>query len=390
MGKGTPPEAASDGAGGFQLTSAFERFRQKNDIYNRAHWDPKIDPGPFFASYDMAQAVVKDAEGFRQEDYALRNAAWHLTDWTCELKENPKEDRREGFLDYYTLHRPGAPGKRVFASPGEAAGNVKRAARFLGADLVGVTAYDPRWVYAANYSRVHGKEKEIDLPEGLGHVVVFAVGMDYDVTRTTPSALGGAGTGFGYSKDLVTALSIAQYIRNLGYRAVASMNDTALSIPMAIQAGLGEYGRLGLLITKEFGPRVRIGKVFTDLPLAADKPVRFGVEEFCRICRRCEKSCPPRAIPAGEPSDAVYNVSNIKGVRKWSVDAEKCFGFWVRSNTECAICIRVCPYNKDYSKGIYRLGRRLAGTFLRRFMLWLDVRLGYGSRKGPAWWRRRR
>jgi len=64
---------------------------------------------------------------------------------------------------------------------------------------------------------------------------------------------------------------------NLGYRAVATMNDTALAIPYALKAGLGEYGRHGLLITKEFGPRVRIGKIFTDLPLAYDRPTSFGV-----------------------------------------------------------------------------------------------------------------
>lgn len=368
--------------------AGFEPFRQKNDIYNRAHWDRRVDPGAFFASYDMSQAAVKDAEGFRQEDCALRNAAWHLTDWACELKET-LEDRREGFLDYYTLHRPGALRKRVFASPAEAAENVKRAARFLGADLVGICRRDDRWVYSHTYSRLAGKEKEMDLPADLAYVVVFAVGMDYEATRTTPSALGGAATGLGYSKDLVTALSVAQYLRNLGYGAVASLNDTALLIPMAIEAGLGEYGRMGLLITKEFGPRVRLGKVFTDLPLAPDRPVRFGVEKFCGICRRCERACPPKAIPAGEPSTETCNVSNIKGVKKWSVDAERCFAFWVRSNTECAICIRVCPYNKDYSRRIHRLGRRLAGTFLRRFLLWLDRRLGFGARKPPAWWRGR-
>jgi epoxyqueuosine reductase len=73
---------------------------------------------------------------------------------------------------------------------------------------------------------------------------------------------------------------------NLGYRAVATMNDTALAIPYALKAGLGEYGRHGLLITKEFGPRVRIGKIFTDLPLAYDRPTSFGVTDFCETCRR--------------------------------------------------------------------------------------------------------
>ena len=101
-------------------------------------------------------------------------------------------------------------------------------------------------------------------------------------------------------------LAIAQYITNLGYRAVASMNDSAVAIPLAIKAGLGEYGRHGLLITREYGPRVRLGKVFTDMPLAHDRPVRFGVKETCDICRACTNGCPAKAIDDGEPSTVVH------------------------------------------------------------------------------------
>ncbi|HRW47387.1 MAG TPA: reductive dehalogenase, partial [Caldilinea sp.] len=182
-----------------------------------------------------------------------------------------------------------------------------------------------------------------------------------------------------------------QYIRNLGYNAVASMNDTALAIPLAIKAGLGEYGRNGLLITKEFGPRIRLGKVFTDMPLAYDAPIRFGVKEFCQVCRKCADGCPVKAIAQGEPSTERHNQSNIRGVRKWSVDGEKCFGYWAAQNSDCSICIRVCPYNKDYRKWWARAGRRLAGTPLRRAMLWLDDRLGFGARMKPgAWWGQRK
>ena len=100
-------------------------------------------------------------------------------------------------------------------------------------------------------------------------VIVVVHEMDHDLLKTVPSALSGTATGVGYSKDVVTLLALAQYIRNLGYQAYASMNDTAVSIPYAIKAGLGEYGRHGLLITPELGPRLRIGKVFTDLALGS-------------------------------------------------------------------------------------------------------------------------
>ena len=73
-------------------------------------------------------------------------------------------------------------------------------------------------------------------------------------------------------------------------------------------------------------------------------------------------------------------------MKKWSVDGEKCFSYWVAQNSDCSICIRVCPYNKDFSKWWHRLGRKLAGTPLRGLMLALDIRLGYGERMKPKMW----
>ena len=83
----------------------------------------------------------------------------------------------------------------------------------------------------------------------------------------------------------------------------------------------------------------------------------------------------------------MYNQSNLIGVRKWTVDGEKCFNFWANQNSDCSICIRVCPYNKDYCRWYHRLARTLAGTALRGLLLRLDGRLGYGRRLKPGhWW----
>ena len=185
----------------------------------------------------------------------------------------------------------------------------------------------------------------------------------------------------------MTLVSLTQYIRNLGYRAYATMNDSALAIPLAVQAGFGEVGRHSLLITPEFGPRLRLGKIFTDIPLVPDKPKQFGVKEFCEVCRKCADACPPKAIDAGAPAATVHNRSNVPGVVKWTTDAEKCFGFWASQVTDCSICIRVCPYNRDYPRYIERIRFRLMASPLRRFMLWLDGVLGGGERRAPSsWW----
>ena len=91
--------------------------------------------------------------------------------------------------------------------------------------------------------------------------------MDFGLVETYPSALAGAATGREYSHESTIVMQVAAYIRNLGYQAVPSMNDTALVIPYAIKAGLGEYGRNQMVLTPEFGPRVRFSKIFTDLQL---------------------------------------------------------------------------------------------------------------------------
>jgi ferredoxin len=89
----------------------------------------------------------------------------------------------------------------------------------------------------------------------------------------------------------------------------------------------------------------------------------------------------------GSHSAKTYNISIISGVKKWSVDGEKCFSFWAAQNTDCSICIRVCPYNKDYSKWFNRVGLKLASTLLRNFILWIDMKLSNGKRhKSSNWW----
>ena len=385
----------SDAEAGFEVGEGFERFSQKDDVFCRSFWDPEVRTSRsdmFYETYRTPELRWRPVDGFTRRDYALRNASWHVTDLFAELRGDA--DRREGFLDPYSVLRdgPGPPDEsdepeEVLAA--RLAADLKTAARALGADLIGITANDERWVYTHAYSRETETEKPQELPGELGNVVVIAQAMDRGLVETVPSALSGTATGVGYSSDTVVLLAIAQYILNMGYAAVPTMNDTALAIPLAIKAGLGEYGRHGLLITREFGPRVRLGKIFTDMPLAHDRPLRFGVRETCEVCRACSDACPPKAIAMEAPTDRIYNISNIRGVRKWTTDAEKCFRFWSNQNTDCSICVRVCPYNRDYSRRLSRIWRWMAGTRLRRLALWLDRRSGRGRRVEPrTWWGR--
>ncbi len=369
----------------FEIDDSFSRFDQKNDIFNRAIWDDTVDPKHFFKSYDIANYKPKKSKGFDHWDYAFRNASWHLTDYVGELHFQ-KTGKVEGFTDTYTSTTPGSPNKIKDSSAEYNTQRIKQAAKMFGAGMVGMCKLDKRWVYRTNYNRLSGESQALEFPESMTMAIVLVVPMDYKLSKTFPSALSGASTGLGYSTSLSSAITLAQFITNLGYEALASLNDTALSIPMAIEAGLGEYGRNGLLITPKYGPNVRIAKVFTDLPLIADRPREFGVQKFCNQCNRCAKGCPVKAIPYGPPQKEPPNFSSLSGIKKWTVNAEKCFKFWVGMNSDCAICIRVCPYNKDYSKWYHRLGIKLSNSPLRKVLLWLDDKLGFGKRHPPQYW----
>ena len=123
-----------------------------------------------------------------------------------------------------------------------------------------------------------------------------------------------------------------------------------------------------------------------------DAPISFGVKEFCQQCNLCADNCPAKAISYGNGQEIeVHNKSNVQGVRKWTTNAEKCFSYWTKINTDCSVCIRVCPYNRG-SSTLDLIWRRLAGFQpLRGLMLKLDIMSGRGKRSKPVrWWDRNR
>ena len=379
---------SSDTGAGFVIADDFEGFSQINDVFCRSQYDPTVKSSETQRFYEMYRRPLtgwRGAEGYGQHDYALRNATWHVADIFAEMNE--PEDRRDGFLDPLSMLRDGAGEETSFTSSKEASRVIKQAARTVGADLVGIAEYDSRWTYTERFSMSTLDGKPNPIPGDINHVIVIGQAMDTELVDTAPSALSGSATGMGYSLDALVLLTVSQFIRNLGYQAIPSMNDTALAIPYAVKAGLGEYGKHGLVITPEFGSSVRFGKIFTNLPLTTDSPVRFGVEEMCNICDACSKACPSRAIPNGEPSLVIFNRSNVSGVKKWTIDGEKCFSYWAKINTDCAVCIRVCPFTRDYTNFLYRFWLRLAHSPFRRLALYLDTKQRRGKRvASKKWW----
>lgn len=288
--------------------------------------------------------------------------------------------------------------KYQFESKKDASYAVKKMAKMYGADLVGITPYDERFVYESEVfapinpmtlkvmEPMFNVERPVDLETTFGFkpksVVVFAIEMDYEALKTSPSVTSKAPVYIGYDKTLTIGARITAFLKELGYNSRTTMNDTALSIPLAIAAGLGEGSRMGLLITDEFGPRVRIGKIFTELELDYDGPITFGVKEFCEVCMKCSDGCPSDSISKlsiKDPENKVRNRSNNGGVEKWYNDGQRCLSFWSENHTACSNCITVCPYNKldEWHHDFAKIATKI--PIVNNVARYLDELFGYGE-----------
>jgi epoxyqueuosine reductase len=314
-------------------SSKLRRFSSKNTVFERVMNDPSWKGYLRMYDQNVSRMIKQGKIGYSRVDFALADASWIVHDaFDGAFSQTRIKTYRTPLC---TAGTDWTRTRHAVDSPRKTSSILKQAARFFGASLTGICKFDKRWLYA-----------EAEVPRRFENVVVMAVEMDPEGIAASPAVPAAAATGLGYSK-MAFALSLTgQFIRNLGYGAIQCGNDTALSIPLAIDAGLGELGRNGLLITPQYGPRVRLCKILTDLPLAPDRPVSFGVKEFCGKCKACAQNCETGAISSDdEPSFDIACRSNNPGALKWYVNAELCYQFWCENGTDCSTCVKVCPYN---------------------------------------------
>lgn len=291
------------------------------------------------------------------------------------------------------IHSPGVK------DAGEGTMGVKRMAKFFGAGAVGIAPFDDRWlmVETAAFVKTPGGGEEFKfIPTDFGfepkHVIVAVIPQSLDSLKCAPSFLGSSEYGKTYSDTGIIAFGLSMFIRDLGYHAIPFSADSALIVPIAIQAGLGEYSRMGIMISPDYGPNIRLCGVYTDMPLNDAKPISFGVTEFCKTCKKCAELCPPQALSYDEPTvDAPRGEMQNTGIKRWYVDPVKCFTFWVENRSCCGVCQNVCPYNKP-DTWHHSLAKSLAGQpGISPLLKTMDDIFGYGQpydQKAIAdWWK---
>lgn len=222
----------------------------------------------------------------------------------------------------------------------EMTGMIKKIARLYGAVDVGITELKPYHLYSHKGRHHEGWGDVVN--NGHSCAVVIVVAMDADMINNAPGLLSAVETSHQYVEAAKIASIIAEYIRSFGYaaRAHTDANYQVLCVPVAVAAGIGVLGRLGIFMHPVYGPCVRLSVVTTDLKLEyTGKNKSFHVEHFCRICKKCADNCPSKSISREEEPSS-------RGFRHWAIDQEKCFSLWKSFGTDCGLCIRSCPYTK--------------------------------------------
>ena len=267
------------------------------------------------------------------------------------------------------------------ADPVRNAQRLKAASYWLGVDAVGLCAVPP-WAY---YSHDAGGNampayhaNAVNLLLDQGHETMEgASGDDWISVAQSMRA---------YLRFSLMGGVVAEQVRRLGYgaRVHSVLDGDVLQPPLLLLSGLGEVSRIGEVILNPFlGPRLKSGSVTTDMPMAADRPVDFGLQRFCDGCNKCARECPSGAITAGPKR--MYN-----GYEIWKSDAEKCARYRITNAAGgmCGRCMKTCPWNLEglLADGLWRqvaMRAPAAAPWLAK----LDDTLGRG-RINPVktWW----
>ena len=316
-----------------ELKSGTENFI---DYYNRNPDNKPIDdawrkkPGlmnPGSSQYDPFQFASAEA-GFETI------AALHK-EVNDPVNENKTEVKPEATTDY-----------------------IKNWAKKLGAIDCGITELKDYHLYSVGgrgerYGKKYQKQHQF--------AIAITVEMDKEMVSAAPKGSIVMESGQQYLESGKIAIQLGKFIRKLGYEARAHIdgNYEVICPLVARDAGLGEIGRMGILMTPKLGPRVRIAVVTTNLPLLTNQPLHdYSMIDFCIKCKKCAVSCPSQAISFDDRK-------NIDGVKRWQINQEACFGLWATLGTDCGRCISVCPFSHpdNLLHNIVRTGIKNSSVF---------------------------
>lgn len=348
-----------------------KRYDERDIVFARAHLKP--DSAEFESYYQMRPEKLeidnrtRAKAGLLSPNARLANPYLFASPEGSFFLTESLSDAVDGSLAQERLELP----------VDEMTAYLKNLAGYYGALDVGITELKPYHVYShiGRGSGTYGAP----VPVKHRYAIALSVEMDFEMMGASPQAQTVMESAKQYVESARVAVQLAATIRALGFPARAHIdgNYRVIAPLVARDAGLGEIGRMGLLMTPRHGPRVRLSVVTTDTALIPDGRVPDpAVIDFCNICSKCAECCPSKSISFEKRAE-------IDGVLRWQINPETCFHYWNVIGTDCGRCMAVCPYShpSTFSHDLIRWGNSKSGAF-RRGANWLDD-LFYGTQPAP-------
>jgi epoxyqueuosine reductase QueG len=221
---------------------------------------------------------------------------------------------------------------------------LKSLAKSEGADLVGIASIQ-------RFRNVPKGYTPKDILRSAKFTITLGIHLLDSVVETTPSREYAIHTRVVNSELNQIAYRIARFLEDSGYVAIpvpaSYPSDSSKHMGdlshrhAAVFAGLGQIGRNSLLVTPQYGPRVRLVTVVTNAPLKPDPPLKL---DLCKGCDICIRACPAGALAKNKKTDKKKCVSYSKEIRK-KFDLDSRY---------CGLCIKVCPIGKKHRSTLFK------------------------------------
>jgi epoxyqueuosine reductase len=207
--------------------------------------------------------------------------------------------------------------------------SVKARAAELGISAIGIAKYDHRFTFAPS---------QAERGWACDRIIVCLLETNYDAIQSVPSARAEKAAISASQVLMDLGAELASHLNELGFHAAPIHNaGFGVHINYAVEAGLGQLGMNGQLLTPIAGSRVRMSVIQTDAPLDLDRPIDYGIPKICDACKVCVRRCPPGAIPSRRQM--------YRGIEKAKIKLTRCWPTTVQAHG-CAICTKVCPVQR--------------------------------------------
>ena len=235
-----------------------------------------------------------------------------------------KRARADAKLQEAPIRKDDVPASGL--DPVELTSRMREKAVQLGISSVGVTKFDPMLTMGPYLG-----------DEAIGNrVVVCAVAQNWGAIQAIPSERHERAHFDGDVQVQLLTIALAEFLMDLGYVASPSRAN-GMAIAYGVEAGLGQLGLNGQLLTPFAGSRTRLAMITTNAPLVFDAPVDYGIPAICDRCKSCVRNCPSGAIQSKRQMH--------RGVLKAKIKLERCLPIVAQAHG-CSICIKVCPVQR--------------------------------------------